>query len=171
VARVETALREDVRVHVDDRDEYSPGWKFNEWEMRGVPLRVEVGPRDVEQEQAVLARRDVPGRKGKVGVPLGELAERVQEMLSTIQADLYRRALDFREARTYDPKDYTEFEEAVSKGFAYSWWCGDEDCEARIKEDTKATVRCIPLEQEPGKGTCIHCGGEAVERAIFGRAY
>jgi len=173
VARVEAALHEDVRVHVDDRDEYSPGWKFNEWEMRGVPLRVEVGPRDVEQGQAVLARRDVPGRKGKgkVSVPLDELAERVQHMLSTIQTDLYRRALDFRQAHTYDPQDYAEFEEAVSEGFAYSWWCGDADCEAHIKEDTKATVRCIPLEQQSDKGKCIHCGGEATERAIFGRAY
>ena len=170
-AQVEAVLRDDVRVHVDDRDEYSPGWKFNEWEMRGVPLRIEIGPRDVEKEQVMLARRDIPGREGKSPVPLSGLARTVPEMLTTIQADLYRRALNFREAHTYDPADYTEFEEAVSAGFAYSWWCGDADCEAQIKEDTKATVRCIPLEQESGKGKCIHCGKEAVERAIFGRAY
>jgi len=158
-------------VQVDDRDEYSPGWKFNEWEMRGVPLRIEIGPRDVEQEQVILARRDIHGREGKSTVPLEGLAETVQEMLATIQADLYRRALDFREAHTYDPKDYAEFREAVSHGFTYSWWCGDADCEAQIKKDTKATVRCIPLEQEPGKGKCIRCGKEASERAVFGRAY
>ncbi len=171
VTQVEAMLRDDVRVHVDDRDEYSPGWKFNEWEMRGVPLRIEIGPRDVEREQATLARRDLPGREGKSLAPLEGLTGAVQEMLATIQADLYRRALNFREARTYDPKDYTEFQEVVSNGFAYSWWCGDADCEAQIKEDTKATVRCIPLEQEPGKGKCIRCGEEASERAVFGRAY
>jgi len=173
VARVEAVLCDavTVRVHVDDRDEYSPGWKFNEWEMRGVPLRIEIGPRDVEREQVTLARRDVPGREGKSGAQLSGLAEEVQEMLARIQADLYRRALDFREAHIYDPKDYVEFREAVSNGFAYSWWCGDADCEAQIKEDVRVTVRCIPLEQELGKGKCIRCGKEASERAILGRAY
>jgi len=171
VTRVEAALRDDVRVRVDDRDGYSPGWKFNEWEMRGVPLRIEIGPRDVEREQVTLARRDIPGREGKSTTPLEGLTGVVREVLATIQADLYRRALDFREAHTYDPGDYAEFQEAVSDGFAYSWWCGDVDCEAQIKEDTKATIRCIPLEQEPGKGKCIRCGKEASERAVFGRAY
>jgi prolyl-tRNA synthetase len=95
----------------------------------------------------------------------------VFEMLATIQADLYRRALDFREAHTYAPKDYAEFKEAIFNGFAYSWWCGDATCEAQIKEDAKATVRCIPMEQASGKDKCIHCGEEAEEKAIFGRAY
>jgi prolyl-tRNA synthetase len=171
VTRVEAMLHDDWHVHVDDRDEYSPGWKFNEWELRGVPLRIEIGPRDVEREQATLARRDTPGQEGKSSVSLDGLSEQVRKMLAQIQADLYQRALDFREAHTYDPKDYAEFREAVSDGFAYSWWCGDADCEAQIKEDTKATVRCIPMEQEPGKGTCIGCGEEASERAILGRAY
>jgi len=175
VARVEAMLQDDVRLRVDDREEYSPGWKFNEWEMRGVPLRIEIGPRDVKQGQVTLARRDVPGREGKRSVPLDGLCEKTAEMLATIQSDLYDRALDFRKAHTYDPQDYGEFKEAVSQGFAYSWWCGDADCEAQIKEDTKATVRCIPMDQEPrkasGKATCIHCGGEASERAVFARAY
>jgi prolyl-tRNA synthetase len=171
VGRVRAALCDDVRVQVDDREEYSPGWKFNEWEMRGVPLRIEIGPRDVQQEQVTLARRDISGREGKSSAPVAGLSGTVREMLATIQADLYRRALDFREAHTYDPKDYTEFGEAVTTGFAYSWWCGDAKCEAQIKDDTKATVRCIPLEQETGQGKCIHCGNETTERAIFGRAY
>ncbi len=171
LSQVKGMLDDDVRVHVDDRDEYSPGWKFNEWEMRGVPLRIEIGPRDVRQEQVTLARRDVPGREGKTSVPMQSLVGEVQEMLATVQADLYRRALDFRESHTYDPKDYAEFKEAVSQGFACSWWCGDADCEAKIKEDTRATIRCIPLEQEQGRGTCIRCGKETSERAIFGRAY
>jgi len=171
VAQIEARLG-DMRVKVDDREEYSPGWKFNEWEMRGVPLRIEIGPRDVKQGHVMLARRDVWGRDGKSTVPMGEgLAGAIQEMLTTIQDNLYQRALDFRESHTYDPRDYAEFKEAVSEGFAYSWWCGDADCEARIQEETKATLRCIPLEQEPGTGTCIRCGEHASERAIFGRAY
>ena len=171
VTQVEEMLRDEVRLRVDDRDEYSPGWKFNEWELRGVPLRVEIGPRDVEQEQVTLARRDIPGREGKTAVPLSASVSEVQEMLLTIQADLYHRALKFREANTHTPRDYDEFQEAILNGFAYSWWCGDAGCEAQIKENTRATVRCIPLEQEPGKGKCIHCGEEANERAVFGRAY
>ena len=171
VSQIKARLGENVRIKIDDRDEYSPGWKFNEWEMRGVPLRIEIGPRDVRQEQVTLARRDVPGRAGKSPAPMDGLLETVQEMLATIQAELYSRALDFREAHTYDPKDYASFKEAVSKGFALSWWCENAGCEAQIKEDTKATVRCIPLEQEPGKGKCIHCGREAHERAVFARAY
>ena len=171
VAQVEAALTDHVRAHVDTRAEYSPGWKFNEWEMRGVPLRIEIGPRDVKQERVTLARRDMPGRPGKSAVPMSGLANAVQEMLGSIQADLYARALAFRESHTYYPKDYDELAETVTAGFAYAWWCGDPDCEAQIKEDTKATVRCIPLEQEPGRGACVHCGREAHERAIFGRAY
>ena len=173
VERVKAILsNQDVRVHVDDREAYSPGWKFNDWEMRGVPLRIEIGPRDVKKEQVMLARRDVWGRDGKHSAPITEgLVDVVQELLATIQADLYRRAFDFREEHTYDPRDYDEFKEVVGEGFAYSWWCGDAECEAQIKEDTKATLRCIPLEQESGQGTCIRCGEGASERAIFGRAY
>ncbi len=172
VKRVEGQLREDVRVKVDARDAYSPGWKFNEWEMRGVPLRIEIGPRDIEQDQVVMARRDIWGREGKQTVPLGEgLNDAVQELLATIQADLYQKALDFREEHTYDPKDYDAFTDVIDEGFAYSWWCGDAECEAQIKDETKATIRCIPLEQESETGRCIRCGEEAEERVIFGKAY
>ena len=171
VHQVEAALRDDVRMRVDARDEYSPGWKFNDWEMRGVPLRIEIGPRDLAAGRVTLARRDVPGRQGKRNVPLNGVLAEVRQELAMIQADLYQRALDFRQAHTCEPKDYGEFKEAVANGFAYSWWCGDGGCEAQIGEDTKATTRCVPLEQEPGKGKCIHCGRDASERAIFGRAY
>jgi prolyl-tRNA synthetase len=172
VRRVEGQLSEDVRVKVDARDAYSPGWKFNEWEMRGVPLRIEIGPRDIEQGQVMMARRDVWGREGKQTAPIGEgLSDAVQELLATIQADLYQKALDFREEHTYDPKDYDAFKEVIDEGFAYSWWCGDAECEAQIKDETKATIRCIPLDQESGTGQCIRCGEDAEERAIFGKAY
>ena len=171
VAQVEARLGQAARVHVDAREGYSPGWKFNEWEMRGVPLRIEIGPRDVRQAQVTLARRDVPGRAGKRPASLDGLVETVQEMLATIQANLYGRALASLEAHTHDPKDYAEFKDAVSSGFANSWWCADATCEALIKEETRATIRCIPLEQEPGTGRCIRCGNESHERAIFARAY
>ncbi|MGD1995609.1 MAG: proline--tRNA ligase [Anaerolineae bacterium] len=171
IHRVEVAVGPEVRLEVDDREGYSPGWKFNDWEMRGVPLRIEVGPRDVEKDQVVLARRDQPGRKGKTAVPMEGLAEAVEEMLMAIQADLYQRALDFREAHTYYPDDLKSLREAVADGFAYAWWCGDSECEAEVKEETTATIRCIPLDQGTDKGPCIICGRESGERAVFGRAY
>jgi prolyl-tRNA synthetase len=171
VDRVEEMLAGSVHLEVDRREGYSPGWKFNEWELRGVPLRIELGPRDVRQDQVMLARRDIPGREGKSPASLQGLASAVEQMLGSIQANLYKRALDFREANTYEPKDYVEFAEAVSAGFAYAWWCQDQACEAQIKDDTRATVRCIPLEQDVGRAACIHCGEEAHERAIFARAY
>jgi prolyl-tRNA synthetase len=171
VDRLERLLGEAVRLEVDRREGYSPGWKFNEWELRGVPLRIEIGPRDIERGQVILARRDVPGRAGKTPAPLEGLVPKVHGMLSAVHDNLYQRALEFREAHTYEPGDYAEFADAVSHGFAYSWWCGSAECEAQIKDDTKATVRCIPLEQEAGQGSCIHCGTEAHERAIFARAY
>jgi prolyl-tRNA synthetase len=171
VRRIESEVGGLVRVHVDDRAEYSPGWKFNEWELRGVPLRIEVGPRDVRGGQVTLARRDVPGREGKETVPLSGLGQSVSDALEGTQNRLYQKALEFRTAHTYDPRDYAAFKEAVEHGFAFSYWCGSSDCEARVKEDTKATIRCIPLDQEKAKGRCIRCGAAADERAIFSRAY
>ncbi|MGQ9710958.1 MAG: proline--tRNA ligase [Anaerolineae bacterium] len=171
VGRVRAALESEVRLKVDDREGFSPGWKFNDWEMRGVPLRIEVGPQDVAQEQVVLARRDRPGKEGKTTVPLAGLVDAVREMLMTIQADLYRRALAFREANTFYPEDLEGLRDAVASGFAYAWWCGDAACEAKVKEETTATIRCIPLEQEPGTGRCVVCGRESKERAVFARAY
>jgi prolyl-tRNA synthetase len=170
--RVKRIIGEDVRIHVDDRDANTPGWKFHEWEMRGVPLRIELGPRDVEKGQVMLARRDIVGRAGKSAAPVGGgLKDVVDETLDEIQVHLYRRARAFLEDHTYDPADYDAFQEAVNAGFADSWWCGDAECEAQIKEETKATLRCIPVSQEPGEGICIRCGRPARERAIFARAY
>jgi prolyl-tRNA synthetase len=169
--QVRAALGDGVRLKVDNREEYSPGWKFNEWELRGVPLRVEIGPRDVAKEQVVLARRDRPGREGKSFVPMSGLANAVADMLTTMQDDLLQRATEFREANTQEPTDYDSFKEAVSQGFARAWWCGEIACEDKVKEETKATTRCIPFEQPDGTGRCIVCGKEASEIAIFARAY
>jgi len=160
-----------IRVKMDEREGMSPGFKFNDWEMRGVPLRLELGPKDVAKGSVVLARRDRPGKEGKSFVPQQGIAAAVAQMLEEIQKALYDRALEFRKANTAEPADYEEFKKAVEKGFAFSWWCGGTECEEEIKEETKATMRCIPLEQPGGSGKCIYCGQPATEKAIFAKAY
>lgn len=170
IEQVRSALRE-FRLTVDEREGVTPGYKFNDWELRGVPLRIEVGPKDVEKGTVALARRDLPGKAGKSYAPQTGLANTVQETLDAIQKSLYERALKFREANTYEPRDYGEFSEVVKNGWALAWWCGDGACEAKIKEETKATARCIPFEQPGGEGRCIVCDRKAVTQVYFARAY
>jgi prolyl-tRNA synthetase len=160
-----------IRVKMDEREGMSPGFKFNDWEMRGVPLRLELGPKDVAKASVVLARRDRPGREGKAFVAQQGIAAAVARLLEEIQQALYDRALAFRKTNTVDAIEYGEFKAAVEKGFALSWWCGASDCEAKIKEETKATMRCIPLDQPAGSGRCVYCGLPATEKAIFAKAY
>ncbi|HIE57016.1 MAG TPA: proline--tRNA ligase [Anaerolineales bacterium] len=160
-----------IRVKYDDRDEVTPGFKFNDWEMRGVPLRVEVGPKDVAKGTVAFARRDILGRAGKSFVPQENLASRVQEMLDTIQANLLAKATAFRDANIHKADDYAALQEAVKDGWAYVHWCGSSECEAKIKADTKASSRCIPLEQPEGEGKCVVCGEKAEKMAYFARAY
>jgi prolyl-tRNA synthetase len=169
--RIQAMLQDEVRVKLDDREELSPGWKFNDWELRGVPLRIEVGPKDVDKNQVVLARRDVPGKPGKSFVSQDGLSNQVGEMLDTIQAEMYRRALKFRQDNTHAPKTYDEFKPIVEEAWALAWWCGERECEAQVKEETKATTRNIPLDQPGGEGVCLHCGKPAAAQAIFARAY
>ncbi len=171
VEQIKLMLGNEVRWKVDDREEVTPGFKFNDWEMLGVPLRIEVGPKDVANRQVILARRDRPGQGSKTAVSQEHLFDHVREMLDTIQAEMYRQALQFRQENTHQPRTYEEFKAIVEDGFALAWWCGAAECEAKIKEETKATSRCIPLEQEDGQGACIYCGRPAQERAVFGRAY
>jgi prolyl-tRNA synthetase len=159
------------RVITDEREGQSPGFKFNDWEMRGVPLRIELGPKDLAKQSVMLARRDRPGREGKSPAAMAGIVEVVGTLLTEIQAALYQKALAFREAHTADAKTYDELKSAVETGFARSHWCGSADCEAKIKEETKATMRCIPLGQEAGEGICVYCGKPAKEKGIFGRAY
>jgi prolyl-tRNA synthetase len=167
----EQLAKADVRVKVDEREGQSPGFKFNDWEMRGVPLRMEIGPKDVAKGSVVLARRDRPGKEGKSFVSQDGIVESVQQLLVEIQKALFDRALAFREAHTSEPKNFDEFRQAVETGFAQSFWCGDSKCEEEIKEATKATLRCIPVAQPGGTGSCIFCGKPSKERAIFGKAY
>ena len=159
------------RIKVDDRTEVTPGFKFNDWEMRGVPLRIEIGPRDVEKGTVAFARRDLPGKAGKSFVPQANLAAQVAETLQKIHTSLYERALAFRQSNTHDPHSYAELVEVLQNGWAYSWWCESAECEAKVKEDTKATTRCMPVDQPPGSGKCVVCGEPAQRKVYFARAY
>ncbi len=170
VAKVRNQLCE-FRLKVDDREGVTPGYKFNDWELRGVPLRVEIGPKDVKSGQVTLARRDLPGKEGKIILSQEGLADQVARLLVEIQASLYERALAFRLANTHIPEDYQTFKEVVAKGWAFAWWCGSAECETKIKEETRATARCIPFEQPGGVGNCIYCGQPSSERVYFARAY
>lgn len=161
----------DFRLKVDDRENLTPGFKYNEWEMRGVPLRIEVGPKDVQKGTVAMARRDRPGKAGKTFVSQDQLAGQVAEVLIDIHASMYNRAEAYRDSNIHDPQDYETLKEVVKKGWAFSWWCGSAACEARVKEDTKATTRCIPIDQPGGHGPCIVCGGDSQEKVYFARAY
>lgn len=157
------------RVKVDDTDK-SPGWKFSEQEMRGIPTRVEIGPKDIEANQAVIVRRDT---REKIVVSLDELEEKIAEILENIQNDMLERAKAHREAHTYEAVDYAQFKELVENkpGFIKAMWCGDEACEDKIKEDTTATSRCMPFEQEHISDKCVCCGKEAKKLVYWGKAY
>jgi prolyl-tRNA synthetase len=160
-----------IRSRTDEREGASPGFKFNDWEMRGVPLRIELGPKDLAKGTVVLARRDKPGKEGKSFVAQDGLPAAVAAMLEAIQKSLLERARAFRDSKTKDARTYDEFKAAIEQGFAFSFWCGSADCEAKVKEETKATIRCIPLEGSSGHGVCVYCGKPATEKGIFGRAY
>lgn len=167
---VETKLAA-FRCKLDDRAEMTPGFKFNDWELRGVPLRIEIGPKDIENHSVMTARRDIPGKEGKASVSLDLLQSEVEKLLTAIQKNMLDKATEFRENHTFKSKTYDELKEAVNKGWVLSPWCGNAECEARVKADTKATIRCIPFEQNPHSGKCIVCDSPAAESVIFSRAY
>lgn len=167
---IRTILKRDFRVEIDARDEYTPGWKFNEWEMKGVPLRLEIGPKDLASGQVVLARRD---SREKMAVKEEKLVETVKELLDKIQENLLEKAKRFLQENTREVSDYSEFKEVIEKkkGLIKTHWCGNKDCEDKIKEETKASIRCIPFEQEEISGKCIYCGNESSTLVYFARAY
>ena len=176
VARMQRALTDaSIRVHIDDREGQTPGFKFNDWEMRGVPIRMEIGPKDVEKESVALARRDVPGREGKQFVPQAGIADTVQNLLDEIQANLLAQATAFRDANLHEVgSDYQKLGDTVQNGgWALAWFCGGADCEEKVKADHQCVSRCFPLEQpHPGEtGKCAICGQEAHEMAYFARSY
>ncbi len=160
-----------IRIKMDDRDNVSNGFKFNDWEMRGVPVRIEVGPKDVEKGSVALARRDRPGREGKSFVPQAGLDSTVSGLLVEIQDALLKRATEFRDANIHDPKDYDEMKKVLESGWAFSYWCESKECEVKVKEDCKATTRNIPFEQPSEAGTCVVCGKPSKRKVYFAKAY
>lgn len=163
-------LKNTMRVEVDDRDNYSPGWKFNEWEMKGVPVRIEIGPKDIENNQAVLFRRDT---LEKEVVALDEVKERVGILLKEIHNNLLLKAKNMRDEKTYYVKSFDEMKGIMETkpGFVKAAWCQERACEDKIKAETGASVRCIPFEQEKLGDTCPFCGKEAKVMAYFAKAY
>ncbi len=157
------------RVKVDDSDK-SPGWKFSESEMRGIPVRVEIGPKDIEANQAILVRRDT---HEKITVSLDELETKAGELLETIQKDMLERARAHRDSHTYTATEWDEFVKTINEkpGFVKAMWCGCQECEDKIKEVTGATSRCMPFAQEQLSDKCICCGKPAKKMVYWGRAY
>ena len=156
-----------IRVKVDDSDQ-TAGWKFNQWEMKGVPVRLEVGPKDIENKQVVLVRRDT---HEKYIVPMETLTDTVKKLLDDIHESLYNRALAFREAKTVDATTFEELKNGVNGGFVRAMWCGDRECEDAIKEKTGATTRCMPFEQKHLSDVCVHCGKPAKAMTYFAKSY
>ena len=165
------AQLKDFRVKLDDRTEVTPGYKYHEWELRGVPLRLEIGPKDVEKNSVMAARRDMPGKPGKSFLSQDNLAEQVRDLLDTIQNALLVKAENFRDANIHEANSYDELKDIVENGWAEAWWCGDPACEAKIKEDTKATSRCMNFEHQHGHGKCVVCGKDAEKKIYFSKAY
>ena len=160
----------DIRVHVDSRDG-RPGSKFFEWERRGVPVRIEIGPRDLANNSVVIVRRDT-GRKSTIA--LGTIVAEVAKLLQTVQSDLYTKAMTFRDSNIHDVDTWNDFVSRISQkqlSFLNAHWCGNAKCEELIKEETKATIRCIPFNRKEEKGRCIKCEGESKGRVIFAKAY
>lgn len=165
------AQLKDFRVKLDDRTEVTPGYKYHEWELRGVPLRLEIGPKDVEKNSVMAARRDMPGKPGKSFLSQDNLAAQVRDLLDTIQNALLVKAENFRDANIHEANSYDELKDIVENGWAEAWWCGDPACEAKIKEDTKATSRCMNFEHQHGHGKCVVCGKDAEKKIYFSKAY
>ena len=157
------------RVKVDDSDK-SPGWKFSEQEMRGISIRIEIGPKDIEANQAVIVRRDT---REKIVVSLDDIEESVAKILDTMQNEMLERARVHRDTHTCTATNYEEFKDAVANkpGFIKAMWCGDRACEEQIKEETGATSRCMPFKQEEIADTCVCCGKKAKEMVYWGKAY
>ena len=174
VEKVERMLKDaNIRVRSDVSDQENPGWKFNEYEMRGVPLRIEIGPKDVEKNAVVFARRDRPGKEGKeFGIPADAVNTHAAAWLDDIQNGLLEKATKFRDDNTIDVENMETFREVIAAGqWARVWWSGTDEQERKIKEETMATVRCIPMDQPGGTGKCFYTEEEAKEVALFAKAY
>jgi len=163
-----------LTVKVDRDFDKSPGFRFNEWELRGIPVRVELGPKDLAANACVLARRDIPGKDGKqMGIPLADAPGRIVELLKTMQAALFDRAKKFRDANSFEVNSYNEFKKKIEEpgGFLWAHWDGTRETEDKIAAETKATIRCIPFNRSPEKGQCMVTGKPSEGRVVFAKAY
>jgi prolyl-tRNA synthetase len=160
-----------IRVKFDDRDNVSSGFKFNDWEMRGVPVRVEIGPKDVEKGTVALARRDKPGKEGKTFVSQEGITDTVKNLLTDVQASLLKRATEYRDANIHNVDNYEDLKKVVQDGWALAYWCESTECEKKVKEDVKATTRNIPFQQPDAEGKCVVCGKPSKRKVYFAKAY
>lgn len=170
-AQLQEQLKASVRVHFDRREQYTPGWKFNHWEQKGVPVRLNVGPRDVANNVVEIARRDT-GEKLR-NVSMSGLENELAKLLVAVQQGIYDRALQFRKENTREVADYAEFKSSLEErnGFIEAPWCGSSACEGAVKDDTKATIRVIPFGSDRVEGKCIKCGGASERKVVFAKAY
>jgi len=159
-----------IRVKHDDRDTHKPGWKFAEYELQGVPIRIAIGPRDLENDTVEIARRDT---KEKSTIDFNKVSQTCEKLLQEIQLNIYKKALSYREEHTSEVNTYDEFKTVLEEktGFIYAHWDGTPETEAKIKEETKATIRCIPLNNKKEKGKCIYSGKPSEQRVLFARSY
>jgi prolyl-tRNA synthetase len=162
--------QDDIRAIVDDREQFKPGYKFTEWELQGIPLRIEIGPRDEEEKKVVLVRRDT---REKIFVYEKEIRNKINSLLVTMQKEMLDKSRVFREENTHNIENYDDFKSQIENpgGFFNAHWCGSPECEQKIKDETKATIRVIPFEQTEKSGKCLLCGSESQGRVIFARAY
>jgi len=168
--KLEKVLRQEGwRVKLDAREEFTPGWKYSEYEMRGVPLRIEIGPRDIQKNQVVVVRRDT---MSKESIGLDSLMKSIPQVLDNVQSTLFERAFKFLEENTHKVDNYEDFKSVLEskRGLIKTFWCGGQECEDKIKEETMATIRVIPLEQDK-KGKCVLCKAESDKWVYFARAY
>lgn len=164
-----TILSKGIRVHVDRRDELTPGFKYNEWEMRGVPLRIEIGPKDLDKQKVTVARRHT---KQKSDLPLDKIDSDIEQILQQVQDEMFSAAKKMLEERTAGVSDYSSFKSELERGcLIKAAWCGNTACEEKIKEETMADIRVIPFGSENSGGKCVYCGEQSKTDAIFGRAY
>jgi prolyl-tRNA synthetase len=170
VNEIYSRLKDEIRTELDDRDEYTPGWKFNEWEMKGVPIRIEVGPRDIQKQQVIIVRRDT-GEKSAVNEL--ELLPRLKILLNEIQENMFHQAKKFMEENIREVDNFDEFKQVIDekRGFIKAHWCGSIECEKQVKEQTGATLRCIPFREEPVSGRCLVCDKASDTAVYFAKSY
>ncbi|MFC1562653.1 proline--tRNA ligase [candidate division KSB1 bacterium] len=170
IDKINNDIKKEISVKVDDDEKTSPGWKFNQYELLGVPLRIEIGPKDIKNKEVVLVRRD---NKKKERIPWDNIKEKLKVVLDSIQDNIFKKACELRKENTLYPNDYDKFKEILESdgGFLMSHWCGKTECEEKIQEETKAVICSIPLDSKNEQGRCVLCGKDSKKRVLFAKTY